>query len=324
MIPKNTPVEFRRSAFTLIELLVVIAIIAVLVALLLPAVQQAREAARRTSCRSNLKQLGVAAHNFHDAFGRFPPGYIGPLDNSNSNFSGVPGARQTRPNGDASWVGSLTFLLPYLEQGNLYERVPPAMLDLDSTDHTEWYSDTTMNSVGQTRLAVLQCPSVDPYSPRQVFLRWHVRDTGTHVGPSDGIQLVESGTKQGRTTYLGCGGYLSNVPVVAEQEGIFGNRSRIRARDVTDGLSNTLMWGEGVGQISNGNYLVSHAWVGTNFAVTGPWGLGFTGYQFNSRHTGIVQFTLGDGSVRGISENVNPDVLTRLADCHGGVVQTVP
>ncbi|MFM7832361.1 MAG: DUF1559 domain-containing protein, partial [Planctomycetaceae bacterium] len=98
----------RSRGFTLIELLVVIAIIAILVALLLPAVQQAREAARRTQCKNNLKQIGLAFHNYHDVFNTFPPGYISPIANGNTS-SEV---------GVYSW-GS--FILPQLEQVNAFQ-----------------------------------------------------------------------------------------------------------------------------------------------------------------------------------------------------------
>src|SRR6056297_2334814 len=93
----------RRAGFTLIELLVVIAIIAILVALLLPAVQQAREAARRSSCKNNLKQLGLAIHNYHDTHSRFPFGYM--LDSSNLNVSSFG-----------------TQILPFLEQSALWDQ----------------------------------------------------------------------------------------------------------------------------------------------------------------------------------------------------------
>ena len=101
----------RRNAFTLVELLVVIAIIGILVALLLPAVQTAREAARRADCSNRLKQLGLAAHNFHAAHNRFPPGYLG------------PNPQAPVPPWTGQFVGALTHLLPYLEIGAVHEKL---------------------------------------------------------------------------------------------------------------------------------------------------------------------------------------------------------
>src|SRR5688500_4365529 len=107
MVPRPVP---RRRGFTLIELLVVIAIIAVLIALLLPAVQQAREAARRTQCRNNLKQIGLALHNYHDVHNTFPMGYC-------AGMTYVDGASDTSPGW--SWA---TYILPQLDQGPLYNQ----------------------------------------------------------------------------------------------------------------------------------------------------------------------------------------------------------
>jgi prepilin-type N-terminal cleavage/methylation domain-containing protein len=109
----------RRAGFTLIELLVVIAIIAILIALLLPAVQQAREAARRTQCKNNLKQLGLAVHNFQSTHGKCPPGIVG-------NVTATADAAQ--PN-----VGLLAFLLPYIDYAQLYDRIPPQMVNLEGS-----------------------------------------------------------------------------------------------------------------------------------------------------------------------------------------------
>src|SRR5262249_24767995 len=111
--------------FSLIELLVVIAIIAVLIGLLLPAVQKVRAAASRISCANNLKQLGVAAHNYHSTYDRLSPCYLGPLKNNESNGQ----TDSTR----APYLGVLVFLLPYLEQDNLYRLI-------DTNPGTYWYN----------------------------------------------------------------------------------------------------------------------------------------------------------------------------------------
>src|SRR5580704_5234996 len=106
-------VRAGRRAFTLIELLVVIAIIAVLIGLLLPAVQKVREAAARAQCANNLKQIGLAAHNYNDANGTLPPGYLG----------GPPPYFQSPNGADGQWAGCLVFLLPNLEQDVIYKQL---------------------------------------------------------------------------------------------------------------------------------------------------------------------------------------------------------
>src|SRR5579864_6327454 len=127
-----------RKAFTLIELLVVIAIIAVLIGLLLPAAQKVREAANRMSCTNNLKNLGVASHNYHDTYGRFPPGALGPRAGF-PQFNGL------------SEHGLATFLLPYVEQQSLFQ---PYRWDVS------WF-DPPNQDVVRTQLRVWQCPSAE-------------------------------------------------------------------------------------------------------------------------------------------------------------------
>jgi prepilin-type N-terminal cleavage/methylation domain-containing protein len=145
-----------RRGFTLIELLVVIAIIAILIGLLLPAVQKVREAAARMSCSNNLKQLGIAAHNYHSAAGYFPPGFIGPYPDKTD-----PGADQTYVSG----VGGIAILLPYMEQDALARAFPASMTNLAPTidpafGYTPgWYEVGSSWQASQVRIKTLLCPS---------------------------------------------------------------------------------------------------------------------------------------------------------------------
>ncbi|WP_437222723.1 DUF1559 domain-containing protein [Planctomicrobium sp. SH661] len=193
-----------RRGFTLIELLVVIAIIAVLVALLLPAVQQAREAARRSQCKNHLKQLGLALHNYHETHSVLPP------------RQGGPGAiTSTRPPEDPNYASAgavfpyarqsaHVFLLPFYDQAPLFQKIQAA-------------PDEPWNGgVYQVQISTLACPS----SPRPYNL-----------------------TPVGYTNYAYCAGdtRLGNSRRV---RGLFGFQSSVRFRDVTDGLSNTIAMGE--------------------------------------------------------------------------------
>jgi len=136
----------RRSAFTLIELLVVIAIIAVLIALLLPAVQQAREAARRTQCRNNLKQLGLALHNYADLALGFPPGRIVHISSTDNLTASANGNATT---GTCDCFSAYAQMLPQLDQANLYNQI-----NFNSGPDT-----TPNNGPSTTPIAMFQCPS---------------------------------------------------------------------------------------------------------------------------------------------------------------------
>src|SRR5581483_3510770 len=136
---RESPMSVRRRGFTLIELLVVIAIIAILIGLIMPAVQQAREAARRTQCRNNLKQIGLALHNYHDAHRMFPPGYVD--RNGNPNVT---------PDNDLGpgW-GWASFLLPQMDQVPVYSQI----------NFSAGVGTGPNTAVSRLALTALQCPS---------------------------------------------------------------------------------------------------------------------------------------------------------------------
>lgn len=299
-----------RRGFTLIELLVVIAIIAILIALLLPAVQQAREAARRSQCKNNLKQMGLALHNYHDVFGTLPPGHIGRCTTPNLNGSG------------------LVCLLPYLEQSPLYNTFnfngstfTAEVSGGESGTITTWAGDTTTNgnlAPVQQVLQVFLCPSDSAglyTSPT------------TYYGPSI-LNTTGRGGARTNYDYITVSGYnyCDDWPIASpETRAMFGDNSSCRLTDVKDGTSNTVAMAELTRWIYNGN---SNAWgyrghvmVGLNLysELINDWT--YYGYitpivgrlgswrRPGSLHTGGMHALMGDGSVRFLSENI--DTVTR-------------
>ena len=308
-----------RKGFTLIELLVVIAIIAVLIALLLPAVQAAREAARRSQCQNNLKQIGLALHNYHDTFNEFPPGDV---------RSFLPNGTLVNPN-DPSFAWSV-MILPQLEQGNLFEALNSRVRTLGTVMNDT--NQATGIRLVQTTLPVFVCPS-DPGEPLN-------RDR----------PFQQSGPNP-RPNFLARSSYPGNAGDDGDH-GIFFESRRVKFGDVIDGLSNTIIVGERAsmsGTIANFGAVWAgrggdnepndfpkrqaiYAW--TRYKMrTGEGGtLDAQPTQcFSSAHTGGAQFLLGDGSVRFVSENIdwrnttgNPDqpygTFNRLGDRRDGEV----
>ncbi|MDZ4689065.1 MAG: DUF1559 domain-containing protein, partial [Planctomycetaceae bacterium] len=228
----------RRPGFTLIELLVVIAIIAILIALLLPAVQQAREAARRTQCRNNLKQFGLALHNYHDNFNVFPPGWIGHTNGSTAlPFSGwgwsamlLPGLDQAPLYNNLSTRFSTTF--PYgATNGNAVIATPvPVALEI-----------TGLN----TTLPAFRCPS-DTGGP--MIVNANVLTTGAPPGTT-----VAPTNRFPRSNYPGVVGWDSTnnrglvdnvVATTLLYRGVFGENSRVGISNMSDGSSNSVVVGE--------------------------------------------------------------------------------
>lgn len=320
--------KHRHSAFTLIELLVVIAIIAILIALLLPAVQQAREAARRSQCKNNLKQLGLAMHNYHDVHNVVPMA---------SGRDGGPGGRR-----QSGFVG----MLPFLDQAPLYNQIAAGGVNA-SVNGTQNYNgfdfvpwDNNHKAVRIT-MPMLQCPSdgeTTEQNPRgkanYVFSRG---DTAWDHNPA----WNGNGGRGLRGMFVGGG----------------GNAGKRAFRDVTDGLSNTIAMGEKIKakrsantiltgaiargpaqsayrnnpsicltQVTNGMYTVGVGrWSGTRWMDGAPAFTGMTTilgpnhasctdpggdqrdgvHEPTSQHVGGVQILMGDGAVRFFSENID-------------------
>jgi len=300
----------RHKGFTLIELLVVIAIIAILIALLLPAVQQAREAARRSQCKNNLKQIGLALHNYHDSFNTFPPGWIGVAGNAAS------------PAG-ASGFGWGSFVLPYLDQAPLYNQIK-FNLAMNHADNLPFI---------RQKLTVFQCPS-DP-KPDTTTVDGVVMATANYVGLFGTTEVDECYHEfEEDNSLVACNG-----------NGAFFLNSKIGLRDITDGTSSTLMVGErttftngtekhyatwvgalpGVHEALEGAAMVlSHAENGPNHSLKNPddgHGHGHVhGEDFGSAHTGGAHFVMADGHVVFISENISQTIFRALGTRSGGEV----
>jgi prepilin-type N-terminal cleavage/methylation domain-containing protein/prepilin-type processing-associated H-X9-DG protein len=216
----------RKRGFTLVELLVVIAIIGVLVALLLPAIQAAREAARRSRCTSNLKQFGIALQTYHDAMKTFPPGGCMPSD---AHF------------GENLFFSSChTMLLPYFEEAALKSLINPKT---DWEHQTQVLDGNGMATVPATTIGVFNCPSADGENPKEDRIL-------TEVFLSAVPDSYSTGQLYGSTNYIVCKGifdgwtrYPGKVP--KELRGVFDVNWATPLRKITDGTSNTIAMGEG-------------------------------------------------------------------------------
>jgi prepilin-type N-terminal cleavage/methylation domain-containing protein len=293
------------TGFTLIELLVVIAIIGVLVALLLPAVQSAREAGNRARCQNNLKQLGLAAQEYHDSFNSFPAGWycmVPTYDANNNLISGdINCVTPYTPYQSYMW-GLLPSLFSKLEQTNLYNELNLNLLPTMPQNST---------AVRRT-IDVLVCPSNRRPDA--------VSQTGTTAkfGPSDyrgnqaGGMILPNGTTcpTQDPTNIYCNNY---------DNGVTYQNSTINMADITDGTTNTLLIGESL----TGNWSqATSCCVRTNIdrTINKPIVISNVNYYtyWMSKHPGQVQFVNCDGSIRPVSQNINKLVLNKLSTRAGG------
>jgi hypothetical protein len=258
-----------------------------------------------------MKQIALAAHDFHARFERFPPGYLGPDPNVPTlNLDSTP---------DQSYIGVLAFLLPSLDQTAVYEMIPDDQRNLEKLGGVRWFVDPATNAAAQARLPVFVCPSTDPYQSAQgIISRMHAYRTSTE-GVFEGRTLGLTPV-YGRTNYLGVAGELGPLPGFDKNKGVLYNRSRIRVGDITDGSTNVLMFGEALGEFSDHKLQHSHAWMGCAVQPS-HWGFGQRVYhQFSSQHAGTLTFALADGSARNISEAINAGVFLNLTAIGDGNV----
>ena len=332
--------KFRRG-FTLIELLVVIAIIAILIALLVPAVQKVREAAARSRCANNVKQIALAVLNYEGTYKKLPPAGRG-YGWCKATAMYVPDAKITNQN-------ALAYLLPYLDQQPLYSQLKmdqafANVVSLPFNGTTNWPSgqnpnqwpgtalagDATTNGNGilmATQIPVFRCPS-DNGDP---FLA-----PGVHYGPGGSLRGAKTNYDfiSRNSEYDGCNRWIFDGP----RRYMFGQNSDCPIAQITDGMSNTFMIGESTLEVYNGE---CNAWGYRGWVMTGvdpaEWSrgvndwfwssapemirgrLGSWGYA-GSMHPGGCHFAMGDGTVRWVTEQVPETTLQKLSEIADGTV----
>jgi prepilin-type N-terminal cleavage/methylation domain-containing protein/prepilin-type processing-associated H-X9-DG protein len=321
-----------RAAFTLIELLVVIAIIGILIALLVPAVQKVREAAARTQCVNNLKQLGLALHNYHDVNKRLPP--------AGKNY-GYGGSTTVTPIYN---LNGFVLILPYIEQAGLFAtydpKTPSATIFGPYTipPPSSWVGGTSTPSaaniaLAQTRLPILRCPSEntgDDLLPSVPDGFYSLTSPATVSGVKNSYDFIVNMT--GDATVTNRWKTIPNNLVY-----IFGENSTTRFVDIRDGTSNTFAMSEILFKFQSAHGYGT-AWAYRNCGHQGidpfyeginRWGPGGYGQLYSSEsvgsmHSGGANFLMADGSVTFVTESTSKPLLVALSTINGGETASLP
>jgi prepilin-type N-terminal cleavage/methylation domain-containing protein len=342
----------RRTGFTLVELLVVIAIIGILVALLLPAVQAAREAARRAKCQSNLKNIAIALQNYHSARNRFPKGFV------------------AQPEFVESWAWSV-YILPYLEEQAIYDRLSPSedfVIPVDANRKTK-RNLADLFAAGkanikeidpvQVPIAIYRCPSDNtpdlvPYTGASTGERssetgdWERRYNGTYskqlpgefLAPASNYMGVKGLINANCDELTGAANSSTGVGWVPDtlrctNTGVLWGDSKVSMKKITDGTSKSFIVGE------RDSFCLSGTWIGVRNPY-GPnmhssiWSTGHVSLKlnypktgddntctegFSSKHTGGGYFAFCDASVRFISDDISSDPLETKNSTTGAVTK---
>jgi len=328
----------RRRGFTLVELLVVIAIIGILIGMLLPAVQQVREAARRTQCMNNMRQIALACLNYESAHMKFPTG--GLLDP-------LPG--QTLPGVAPQRMGLLVPILPFIEANNVADLIEPNLnpnsLGDDGAGQGVWINYNLAGGA-QTRFASLyeipafRCPS-DEYKDADKTvdvsrtLGFGTSQVTVSLGGWGDFSSTLVGDPYGLTNYIGVSGVLGDEYEDSDNwsrhHGIFLNRSKTKFSNITDGSSNTLLMGEVITpELDEWPWpgdTVGRAWIGVHTLGTVFWPDSTWGpaqlFEFRGGHPGTVNFSRGDGSVSAVSNTTDRTVMRNMSGKADGTVALI-
>ena len=327
----------RRRGFTLIELLVVVAIVAILVSLLLPAVQQAREAARRAQCTNNLKQIGLALHNYHSRVGSFPPGFLAVDDHGDPHLDGSNG------------FGWAAFLLPELDQGPLHDvldfenpltehHAHPLPAAFRDDDHDHSLAEGSNLELIALPLPLFRCPSDVGRNSFHLELGEHHNDHDHDFRDGDDDDHGDEEVELGTSNYAAVFGGFADLHAMEELDedvarigdGMFGQNTATKFRDVRDGTTNTVAVCERASEAIRQEPFYS-AWAGVvaegEEAITRV--LGVTDHppnayehpeDFSSEHAGGLNALLGDGSVRFVSQSIDDVVFQSVGSMAGGEI----